>query len=96
MIGTGLFLIGEFLGTRVVNYGTNNEKSRTEIGVRIQKKSGFGATTEDVAVRVGASQMPSLSALPSVGSSVELPVFINQWTGKNGPAYCFYLSSDFS
>lgn len=97
----GVLIRGRMLGSRQQNtQGRNGPITRHEIGIAISRSNGFGGFQEEqIVVRVPNALAQAQAGIPLQANSmidklVEVPVWLEAWSGQHGANVTYHMSND--
>jgi hypothetical protein len=95
----GVIIRGRMLGFRQQStQGRNGPITRHEIGIAVSRSNGFGGFQEEqIVVRVPnalAQSGVSVKANSLIDKVVEVPVWLEAWSGQRGANVTYHMSND--
>ncbi|MCS3456002.1 hypothetical protein M2366_002083 [Aeromonas sp. BIGb0405] len=95
----GVIVRGRMLGSRQQQtQGKNGPVTRHEIGIAISRSNGFGGFQEEqIVIRVPNALAQSgipLQANSMTDKLVEIPVWLEAWSGQRGANVTYHMSND--
>ncbi len=95
----GVIVRGRMLGSRQQQtQGKNGPVTRHEIGIAISRSNGFGGFQEEqIVIRVPNALAQAgipLQANSMIDKLVEVPVWLEAWSGQRGANVTYHMSND--
>ena len=95
----GVIVRGRMLGSRQQQtQGKNGPVTRHEIGIAISRSNGFGGFQEEqIVIRVPNALAQAgipLQANSMIDKVVEIPVWLEAWSGQRGANVTYHMSND--